>query len=159
MVEGKRLGVSIQNTESNGLLIASIGDGLMNEWNEDHVGSEVRPGHSIVEANGIRHDPELFLNACVDPGPVLELHILEEALSMVIIGSRGLTCRSSRGVVRSFGFFPELRTRQGSKPRSGVEPVRRVPRSYCSRIYSLPRPGPRWSVGRSHNRTRVFLCR
>jgi hypothetical protein len=53
--DGQRLGFSLRFREDgNTLLIKSIGEGLISQWNADNKGQEVVAGDRIVEVNGTR---------------------------------------------------------------------------------------------------------
>merc|ERR1712137_962973 len=59
------IGVNVSHvTEGNknvALVVKEVKDGLVDQWNKANPDKQVKPGHQVVAANGIRGDSEKML--------------------------------------------------------------------------------------------------
>lgn len=61
---GERLGIDVDNLDGVTLLIESVNEGLVKNWNQKNADKEVRPGDRLVEVNGIRDDLVKLVDEC-----------------------------------------------------------------------------------------------
>lgn len=62
--QGARLGIVVDHEDGRTLLIESITEGLVQDWNASHPDLQVRPGDRIMEVNGVRHDVVRIVGEC-----------------------------------------------------------------------------------------------
>eukprot|EP00930_Biecheleria_cincta_P006585 TRINITY_DN107619_c0_g1_i1.p1 TRINITY_DN107619_c0_g1~~TRINITY_DN107619_c0_g1_i1.p1 ORF type:complete len:153 (-),score=24.74 TRINITY_DN107619_c0_g1_i1:103-531(-) len=61
---GARLGIDVDHQDGESLLIESINDGLIKDWNRSGAVEQVRVGDRVVEVNGMRHDVLQLVDQC-----------------------------------------------------------------------------------------------
>lgn len=64
-VEGSSTGAIVSQQDAQTLIVESVVNGLLQEWNEANPGCEVKKGYQIIAVNGIRGDSQALLEACV----------------------------------------------------------------------------------------------
>eukprot|EP00419_Tripos_fusus_P028258 CAMPEP_0172716328 /NCGR_PEP_ID=MMETSP1074-20121228/68064_1 /TAXON_ID=2916 /ORGANISM="Ceratium fusus, Strain PA161109" /LENGTH=138 /DNA_ID=CAMNT_0013540995 /DNA_START=55 /DNA_END=471 /DNA_ORIENTATION=+ len=74
---GPRLGVDVDLSDGDHLLVDKVNDGLVMQWNKANPDKEVRPNDKVMEVNGIKGDAAQMTETCKNQYD-LELLILRE---------------------------------------------------------------------------------
>mmetsp|Transcript_121411 Transcript_121411/g.220809 ORF Transcript_121411/g.220809 Transcript_121411/m.220809 type:complete len:142 (-) Transcript_121411:53-478(-) len=61
---GERLGVDVDHQDGNTLLVEAIHEGLVQNWNNNNRGNEVKVGDRIFEVNGVKGDVLQLVDEC-----------------------------------------------------------------------------------------------
>eukprot|EP00927_Polykrikos_kofoidii_P006108 TRINITY_DN12464_c0_g1_i1.p1 TRINITY_DN12464_c0_g1~~TRINITY_DN12464_c0_g1_i1.p1 ORF type:complete len:167 (+),score=39.99 TRINITY_DN12464_c0_g1_i1:51-551(+) len=74
-VRGSKLGVDVDLSDGETMLVEKVMDGLVLDWNKAHPGQEIRRNDRIVCVNGLANDSQRMADACSKDG-ILEVTLV-----------------------------------------------------------------------------------